>query len=256
MTEPESPPMSLVSPVDHAPELAPGSPMDPTPSGKDRARWTGELLAVLGVYLIPAVIRSLAGYLLPQEHAGGDFLLGEISSFVHSSSIVCFGIFLMWRSGEPARAFGFVRPHLGIDGVLALAAFFGARVAYYAYAYAFWFIVPELYPRRTEAYNFGHAETPADYAATFLHAATNGTAEEIMLWGLLFTRLCLLSKQRIAPAILVAAFFASYHLYQGPFVVGGVFCMGLVHAAIFLRFPRLWPLILAHVLADMRLLWR
>lgn len=212
-------------------------------------------MAVLGVYAIPAIMRSLLSFAVSTHSREGKFFLTEASGFVHSSSVIAFGLFMLWRSGETAAAFGLVRPRLWKDLGIAAAAYLGRYITSYAYAYAFYFVAPELYPRRS-MYDFGHPTTQADYVATFLHALCNGTAEELMLWGLLYTRLNLLTDARFAPAIGIAALFASYHLYQGPYAVGSVFLTGLLHAALFLKFRRLAPLMLAHVLWDMVLLWR
>ena len=212
-------------------------------------------MAVLGVYAVPAVMTSLLSYTQAIQSRGDRYFVTAAYGFVHASSILAFGFFVLWRSGERADSFGLVRPKLRLDLLLAVAACLGRIILSYAYAWSFYYLAPDLYPRRA-TYDFGHPTTQGDYVATFLHALCNGTAEELMLWGILYTRLNLLTGKRAAPAVGVAALFASYHLYQGPYAVGAVLLTGLLHAVLFVRFRRLAPLMLAHVLADMVLLWR
>ena len=81
-------------------------------------------------------------------------------------------------------------------------------------------------------------------------AIQNGFAEEALVIGYLLTRL---RQLRVGPwiAILMAAVLrGSYHLYQGYGGFVGNAIMGIIFGFVFLRWRRLWPLIVAHSLID------
>jgi membrane protease YdiL (CAAX protease family) len=81
-------------------------------------------------------------------------------------------------------------------------------------------------------------------------AIQNGFAEEALVIGYLLTRL---RQLRVGPwiAIFMAAVLrGSYHLYQGYGGFVGNAIMGIIFGFVFLRWRRLWPLIVAHSLID------
>jgi membrane protease YdiL (CAAX protease family) len=81
-------------------------------------------------------------------------------------------------------------------------------------------------------------------------AIQNGFAEEALVIGYLLTRL---RQLRVGPwfAIGIAAVLrGSYHLYQGYGGFVGNALMGVVFGYVFLRWRRLWPLVIAHSLID------
>jgi membrane protease YdiL (CAAX protease family) len=81
-------------------------------------------------------------------------------------------------------------------------------------------------------------------------AIENGFLEEVLVIGYLLTRL---RQLRVGPWIgigIAAVLRGSYHLYQGYGGFVGNALMGIVFGFVFLRWRRLWPLILAHALID------
>ncbi|WP_163512944.1 CPBP family intramembrane glutamic endopeptidase [Fodinicola acaciae] len=83
-----------------------------------------------------------------------------------------------------------------------------------------------------------------------LSAAQNAFLEEVVVVGYLLTRM---ERMRISlPWILAASAVlrGSYHLYQGFGGFAGNLVMGLVFAAVFLRFRRVAPLVVAHTILD------
>jgi membrane protease YdiL (CAAX protease family) len=86
--------------------------------------------------------------------------------------------------------------------------------------------------------------------ALFLNAISAGVIEEIIVLGYLVTRL---QQFRWAPLWAVAApalLRGTYHLYQGWGGFAGNLLMGLFFGALFLRWRRTWPFVLAHILLD------
>lgn len=83
-----------------------------------------------------------------------------------------------------------------------------------------------------------------------LGAAGAGLVEEGVMIGYLIPRL---SNTGMAPrwaVIASAAFRGGYHLYQGWSGLIGNFIVGLFFGAVYLRYRRTWPLIIAHFWID------
>ena len=77
--------------------------------------------------------------------------------------------------------------------------------------------------------------------------------EEVIVVGYLVTRLRQTGWGIAATVAFSSLLRGSYHLYQGFGGFLGNAIMGVVFALFFLRFRRLWPLIIAHTLLDVAL---
>ncbi len=85
---------------------------------------------------------------------------------------------------------------------------------------------------------------------TVLLAIQNGFLEEVLVVGYLITRLQQMRWPVWGILLTSAVLRGSYHLYQGYGGFAGNAFMGLVFAWFFLRFRRLWPLVIAHSIID------
>jgi len=77
----------------------------------------------------------------------------------------------------------------------------------------------------------------------------NPVFEEVLVVGYVLTAL-----ERFGPRIAIATSVLirlSYHLYQGALALSSILPMGVLFACFFWRKRRLWPLIVAHGLADL-----
>jgi membrane protease YdiL (CAAX protease family) len=86
--------------------------------------------------------------------------------------------------------------------------------------------------------------------ALFMNSISAGLVEEVIVLGYLITRL---QQLRWSPVWAVAApalLRGTYHLYQGWGGFAGNLLMGLFFGALFLRWRRTWPFVLAHILVD------
>lgn len=83
-----------------------------------------------------------------------------------------------------------------------------------------------------------------------LSAAENSIVEEVIMIGYLFTRFRQLNWPVIAILFTSAVVRGSYHLYQGFGGFIGNLIMGLVFGLIYLRWKRVGPLVVAHLLLD------
>ena len=79
----------------------------------------------------------------------------------------------------------------------------------------------------------------------------NGVLEEVVMLAYLITRLRQLRWAPWAAVLTSAAIRGTYHLYQGYGGGIGNLVMGLAFGALFLRWRRAGPLVVAHVLLDL-----
>jgi membrane protease YdiL (CAAX protease family) len=84
----------------------------------------------------------------------------------------------------------------------------------------------------------------------FLSAAQAALLEEILVVGYLVTRLRQLSFSPLAAVAASALLRGSYHLYQGWGGFAGNLVMGALFAALFIKWRRAWPFVIAHMSLD------
>lgn len=155
------------------------------------------------------------------------------------------GAYLLWRSGIELRRIGLGWPARARDwlGGLGLAALIGIPgLALYLLAWQL---------------GLNRAVLPSTLDETWwrpivltLAAIGNSLAEEVLVVGLLLTRMRQLGVSENAGLLTSAVLRGSYHLYQGLGGFVGNVVMGLIFGRIWQRTNRLWPLVIAHALLD------
>lgn len=208
----------------------------------------------VGVVALVAVVPELASALMywfdPLPYRSG-IAADMVYLLSRSAGVSAVVLYLMWRSGEGWAAFGFPRPHLGVDGLLAAVLFVLGYALHWCYAASLGDSLWALDPSPMVDQIFAAPEGVFEWGLTVAAMVANGFAEEVVLWGFLFTRLRgLLGSPAVAVAAVSLA-FGSYHIYQGIYGACGVVVIGLVHGAVFAVLPRLWPLIAAHAIWDL-----
>lgn len=83
-----------------------------------------------------------------------------------------------------------------------------------------------------------------------LAAIANGALEEIVMVGYLFARLGEKGWSWVVVLLTSAVVRGTYHLYQGFGGFAGNLLMGVVFGLVYRRWPRVWPLVIAHALLD------
>lgn len=83
-----------------------------------------------------------------------------------------------------------------------------------------------------------------------MSAAQNSLLEEVVMIGFLFTRLRELNWRWPVILLLSAVVRGSYHLYQGFGGFIGNLIMGVIFGMIYLRWKRVGPLVVAHLVLD------
>lgn len=229
----------------------------------ERARLWWEIAIVLGLSLgasavyaiVDIVIRMLsetplgdqaAGLNPSQDERAWADLVYQVLGIGFGVVPVMLAIYLLWRPGQsafarigltvsrPGRdiAGGFLLfAAIGIPGIAlyAIGRMLGITVAVQASGLdAHWWTVPVL----------------------ILSALRAALLEEVIVVGYLFTRLRQLGWRTWMIVGAAALLRGSYHLYQGfgPFIGNAV--MGVVFGWFYVRFGRVAPLVIAHLLLD------
>jgi len=241
-----SDPMPSVTPPP-LPEPAPGAA---APTGLPRSERL-RLVAEIGVMIAVGVLPDLAGALYAHQAVGAPTLLstGHLVRIVLRSTSVCAVLlYIMWRTGEGANAFGLVKPRIGLDlgigvgvAVVALVASFVVTGVAHSFREV-WRSASQVMPSRAGLGPVG---------LLLSVRVLNSFAEELALWGFLSTRIRRLSGSAALAVLAPALLFASYHVYQSSTAVVAILVTGLIHGTCFRITGRLWPLVVAHTLENL-----
>ena len=182
----------------------------------------------------------------PQSRVGTIDLILQLLSVTQGLAWGGLGLYLLWRAG------GSLTRHLGLDltrpgrdlsAAVGLAALIGIPgLALYLVANAFGLSLTVAASTLTDVW----WRAPV----SILIAFQNGFLEEVLVVGYLLLRLRQLDLRPWAVIAISAVLRGSYHLYQGYGGFAGNVVMGVVFAVVFLRWRRLWPLVVAHGLID------
>jgi membrane protease YdiL (CAAX protease family) len=222
------------------------------PAGFSRRTLAEEVFVVLLLSLLASAVYAVLS-LLEAPVRGATVasanqstqLARQMAGFVFGLAPVLLVLHLVRRSGEGADGIGLGldRPRQDLLRGLGLAVVVGAAgVGVYLAAVELGvnrFVVP--------APPLGHWWT---LPVLVLNAAEAALLEEIIVLGYLLTRLRQLGWSPAAAIAASALLRASYHLYQGWGGFAGNLAMGLLFAALFLRWRRTWPFVICHFLLD------
>jgi len=199
-----------------------------------------EILAVLCIAVIPDVW-SAVYVLLWQPREQPSFALQYVSLALRALFVSIPVMFVMHRSHTPARAFGIVR-------VSARDVAVGASIAVLLLGLSRWLYF-QLDIRSASQDPFAVPEGVPQYCLLVAALALNAFAEELVVRGYLITRLEMATASLPMALLLSSALFAAYHVYHGPATIQ-VFLAGMLLGIAFLVWRRLWPVVIAHFLWD------
>jgi hypothetical protein len=173
-------------------------------------------------------------------------LFYQLTSIVNQLAWGCLGLYLLWRAGASlSRHLGLNlrRPLHDLLVSIGLAALIGIPgLGLYLLANQMGFSLTVAASQLTDTW--------WRMPVTVLIAFQNGFSEECLVVGYLLLRLRQLGFRMPAALAVSAVVRGSYHLYQGYGGFVGNAIMGLIFGYVFLRWRRLWPLIIAHGLID------
>lgn len=227
------------------------APTPPAPA--DRRTLTEEVVVVLMLSLLASAVFAILSLLeAPLEGTivasanQSTQLARQLAGFVFGLAPVFLVVHLVRRSGEGLAGIGFAGDRPGPDLVRGLALFAVVGLA----GFGIYLAAVELGVNRfvIPAPPLGHWWTVPVLVLSALEAAL---VEEVIVLGYLVTRLRQLAWSPVAALAGSAALRASYHLYQGWGGFLGNLAMGALFAALFLRWRRTWPFVIAHFLLDL-----
>lgn len=253
--------LSLVTTQDDPAPAPQAAPSAPGPLGRrDRSL---EVWLVLGVSLGQSAVYSLLA--LIERSTRPNQPLNQQTTSMNNSVVpdrswldllyqlagigfplvpVALALYLLRRTGQRAEiGYDLRRPGGDVLRGFAMAALIGIPgLAFYVLA-------------RNLGFNTNVA--PANLAAQWWTvpvliglATMNGVLEEVVMLGFLFERLRDLAWKPWTMVVVSALIRGSYHLYQGYGGFVGNVVMGLVFGWAYLRWKRVMPLVVAHVLLD------
>jgi membrane protease YdiL (CAAX protease family) len=155
------------------------------------------------------------------------------------------GVYLLRRSGFGLDRIGLTRPRWRTDalGGLALAALIGLPGLGLYIAARLLGLSVTIQPSALH-------DTSWRVPVLILAAVANAWAEEVVVVAYLLTRLRELGFTSTRALVSSSLLRGAYHLYQGFGAGLGNLVMGLVFGFVWLRYGRLWPLIIAHGIID------
>lgn len=158
-------------------------------------------------------------------------------------------LYLLWRVWPPRdapwRAIGLDGRRVGRDfalGALVAALILGPALG--------WYLLARSLGINTTIAMGNLAETWWTVPMYVLAAFMNGTLEEVVMVGYLFTRWKQAGWHPWAIIVVSAVIRGGYHLYQGFGGFASNLVFGLVLGWLYQRTKRLWPLVIAHTLID------
>lgn len=173
-------------------------------------------------------------------------LFYQLTSIVNQLAWGLLGLYLLWRAGVSLRrhlGLNLRRPGHDLLVAVGLAALIGIPgLVLYVVANRLGFSLTVAASQLTDTW--------WRMPVTVLIAFQNGFSEEALVVGYLLVRLRQLGFRVPAALAVSAVVRGSYHLYQGYGGFVGNAIMGVVFGYVFLRWRRLWPLIIAHGLID------
>jgi membrane protease YdiL (CAAX protease family) len=211
-----------------------------------------EVAIVLSLSLLQSAVYSIISLATAPVHgvAVASFpsvpFATQLADIAFSLVPVWLVIHLLRRSGEGVEAIGlsFDRPRFDVSAGVALAVIVGAAgFGIYLAAVALGvnrFVIP-VPPE-------GHWWT---IPILVLGSAQFAIIEESIVVGYLITRLRQLGIGAVPAWLGSAILRGSYHLYQGWGGFAGNLLLGLFFGLIYLRWRRVWPLVVAHFLVDL-----
>jgi uncharacterized protein len=209
---------------------------------------TTELLVVLLVAFGTLVPESLSALLSPET------LAHRASPPITNAGLqglVVYELVIMAILATFLRARGWTLARLGVrptvrDSVQGAGLFAG----YWLFYWLLVTVLASLWPTFAQLSASTHlVASDLEWPTAVLASAINPVFEEVLVCGYVITAL----KERfgLTTAINVSAGIrVFYHFYQGAVGVVGIAPLALLYAYWFARTGRLWPLIVAHALAD------
>lgn len=218
----------------------------PAPPTATNRRALGDVLLIAAVYLLPAIFNAFNSWFVSASPSSTVSVWLSVS--VQAVGASALGLFLIFRSGEPAATFGLTRLRVS-DLFLGLILWLGLFLVQFAFAVV---IPADLFglPAPSTDQFLPPPRSPLDYAVVAVGSCLNGFGEEVVMRAVLQTRLERLMRSAVAAIGVTAALFALYHAHYGPAGAVQLLFFGLAVGIVFRLGKCLWPVAIAHALSD------
>jgi membrane protease YdiL (CAAX protease family) len=205
----------------------------------------------VGVVLAVAVIPDLCSAMRPYQPDDRSFVADHTFYIVRALQVSAPTLYLMFRCGEPWRNFGICRPNWLTDLAVGVGVWLANLVAWEFVCNAFAGPIARLYDDAAINDWRPAASTVSRQVLFWASCLANGFAEELVMRAYLIPRFERLLRSTWLSVLLTTVLFAGYHAYQG--MIGVVFAavVGLVFGCAFCMLRRLWPIAVAHAIADL-----
>jgi membrane protease YdiL (CAAX protease family) len=224
----------------------------PVEPGRRRSVLIHEVLVVLSLSLLASAVDAFFSFLsapVNRTVAVSLFrnveLARQLTGIVFALAPVALVLYLADRWGEPLGSFGLGTASLPRDagwGALLGLAVSAGGLAVYLSAIALdvnRFVVP--------VPPLGHWWT---VPVLLLAAGQNALLEEVVAVGYLMRRLEQIGLAGASALATSAVLRGTYHLYQGWGGFAGNLVLGAIFGYVYLRWRRVWPLVVAHFMID------
>ena len=232
-------------------------------AARTRPRLVLETLLILGISLGKSAVYSILNiinrltYQVPLSEQTSTMnsavtpdrpwldLAYQVAGIVFPMVPALLALYLLRLTGDRAGiGFDLRRPGFDVSRGFLAAAVIGIPGLAFYYAARFVGINTDVQPANLAA----HWWTIPAYAGL---AVMNGVLEEVVMLAYLFTRLGQLGWRAWQFLVFSAVVRGAYHLYQGFGGGLGNVVMGLVFGLLYLRWRRVGPLVVAHVILDL-----
>ena len=224
-----------------------GAPGPPT-----ERRLKVELAVVFFLSAVPGLVLGLRGFTDPESIDTDIAVLDLVAAMFAALGPAAMATYLLWRDGRLSAAGFDKRPWPWIAGygalgaVCAVIALISAAIVLYTLLSAFGVEVDEDAERLTL--------TVGSIVAGIVIALVAGLGEEIVYRAYAISRMEELGWVRAAVWV-PWAIFTAQHLYQGPEAVLVIGAVGATFVWLFRWQRSLWPVVVAHVLYDLFVLF-
>jgi membrane protease YdiL (CAAX protease family) len=236
--------------VGTAPDAALASP---TVAALTTARRIADISVILLVGFATAAVSNLAIIFGPKRaYSAFELNLGIVQNLlIEITGLIVLFTILRYRH-QPLSSLGLrVAKEDFLPGI---GLFFGAYAVFIASYYSVITLIPSL-GTDGAGYDFSQFGVSSPPLLTLL-MLVNPCFEEIVVRGYLSTELLSLTPRKWIAVILPTLFQGTYHLYQGRLTAiafTGVFLMFSIY---FVKTRRLIPILIAHTVFDLTLIWR
>jgi membrane protease YdiL (CAAX protease family) len=207
-------------------------------------QWLGVLI-VVALAVVPDLMRALDSLNVTEPRFVTMKQLGF--GLIYRSAYVCIVLFVVLMITKTAC------PSIGLVSIQSsdlgwgILIWLAGTVSFYIADFGLSFV--EFSPTNFFA-SFEPPSTREHFLWIFAGSLANGFAEEVILRGFLLTRFEKLLRSTTLAVVLTSVMFASYHIYQGVGPMISIFGLGLVYGCAFCWIRRIWPLAIAHAIAD------